>query len=156
MNQSANSLTTSHAAPCKSGAKVVECDQTSVSTTFIMSHREEVRRPLQRPFRFLLQVRYNNGNRIGCSISAVFARRRGLGIPSLPRLARSKWQTFCTSAARRNTKGGPGNGPTLLPMNGSLALRRAAYLLPGVLFSAHARCCTSSCPVSFAASLYLP
>jgi hypothetical protein len=36
MEQSANSFTTSHAAPCKSGAKVVECDQTSVLATFIM------------------------------------------------------------------------------------------------------------------------
>ena len=49
MEQSANSLTTSHAAPCKSGAKVVECDQTSVLATFIMLPREEVRRPLLRP-----------------------------------------------------------------------------------------------------------
>jgi len=90
MEQSANSLTTSHAAPCKSGAKVVECDQTSVLATFIMLLREEVRRSLPRQFTFLLQVRYNNGNRIGCSIGAVFARRRGLGIPSLPRLMRSR------------------------------------------------------------------
>jgi hypothetical protein len=29
---------------------------------------------------FLLQVRYNNGNRIDCSCGAVFARWRGLGI----------------------------------------------------------------------------
>src|ERR1700731_844894 len=37
----ANSLTASHAAPCESGPKVVECDQTPVLATFIMQHREE-------------------------------------------------------------------------------------------------------------------
>src|SRR4029077_9448065 len=49
MNQRADSITSSHAAPSKSGAKVVECDQTSVFATFIMLHRGELRRPLQRP-----------------------------------------------------------------------------------------------------------
>ena len=112
MKQSANLFTTSHGTPCKSGAKVVECDHTSVLATFIMLHREEVRRPLQRPVQPpLTQVRYNNGNRIGCSIGAVFARRRGLGIPSLPRLARSQWQNVCTSAARTNKKGGWATAP---------------------------------------------
>jgi hypothetical protein len=49
---------------------------------------EEMRWPLQRSVQLpLIQVRYNNGNRIDCSCGAVFARWRGLGILSLAQLA---------------------------------------------------------------------
>jgi hypothetical protein len=51
--------------------------------------RKEVRRPLQRPVSFLLQVRLQHGNRIDCSCGVVPARWRGLGILSLARLART-------------------------------------------------------------------
>jgi len=108
-HQSANSLTASHTAPCESGPKVVECDQTPVLATFIMLHREEVRRPLttviEASSASSYKMRHNDGNRIGCSVGAVFARRRGLGLSTLPRLARSKWQNVCASAARTDKKG---------------------------------------------------
>jgi uncharacterized protein YjbJ (UPF0337 family) len=51
--------------------------------------RKEVRRPLQRPVSFLLQVRLQHGNRIDCSCGVVPARWRGLGILSLARVART-------------------------------------------------------------------
>src|ERR1035438_2517329 len=47
---------------------------------------EEVRRPLQRPVSFLLTSEVQHVNHIDRSSGAVFARWRGLGILSLPRL----------------------------------------------------------------------
>jgi len=49
---------------------------------------EEVRRPLHRPVSFLFTSEVQHVNHIDRSFGAVFARRRGLGILSLARLAR--------------------------------------------------------------------
>src|ERR1022692_563443 len=51
---------------------------------------EEVRRPLQRPVSFLLTSEVQHVNHIDRSFGAVFARWRGLGILSLPRLGRTR------------------------------------------------------------------
>src|ERR1039457_1158946 len=68
---------------------VVECDQTSFSATSMMPLSEEARRPLQRQVQLPLTDEVQHGNRIDCARSAVFARRRRLGIFSLAHLARS-------------------------------------------------------------------
>jgi hypothetical protein len=69
-------------------SKVVQCDQTSPLATSMMLCSEEVRRPFQRPVSFLPTSEVQRVNHIDRSFGAVFARWRGLGILSLPRLAR--------------------------------------------------------------------
>ena len=70
--------------------KVVQCDQTSPFADSMMLRSEEVRRPLQRPVSFLLTSEVQHVNHIDRSFGAVFARWRGLGILSLPRLGRTR------------------------------------------------------------------
>ena len=70
--------------------KVVQCDQTSPFADSMMLSSEEVRRPLQRPVSFLLTSEVQHVNHIDRSFGAVFARWRGLGILSLPRLGRTR------------------------------------------------------------------
>jgi hypothetical protein len=69
---------------------VVQCDQTSPFADSMMLSSEEVRRPLQRPVSFLLTSEVQHVNHIDRSFGAVFARWRGLGILSLPRLGRTR------------------------------------------------------------------
>jgi len=69
--------------------KVAQFDQTSVLATSIMWRSEEVRRPVTKPVQLPLTSEVQHGNRIDCSIGAVFARWWGLGILSLG-LARSQ------------------------------------------------------------------
>ena len=76
--------------------KVVQSDRTSVLATSIMLHREEVGRPLQRPVQLPLTSEVQNGNLIDRSFGGVFARWRGLGIPSLAQLARSQDERVTT------------------------------------------------------------
>src|SRR5208282_175359 len=60
------------------------------SSLLYLLHSEEVGRPLQRPVQLPLTSEVQHGNRIDCSLGAVFARWRRLGILSLARLARSR------------------------------------------------------------------
>jgi hypothetical protein len=69
---------------------VVQCDQTSFLATSMMSLSEEAGRLLQRQVHLPLTDEVQHGNRIDYSRSAVFARRRRVGILSLARLAQSQ------------------------------------------------------------------
>jgi hypothetical protein len=86
----ANLFTIQDDARTNRALKVVQCAQTRVLATYTMSCSEEMDGRYKGQSSFLLQVRYNNGNRIDCSFSAIFARWRGLGILSLARLGRTR------------------------------------------------------------------
>jgi hypothetical protein len=67
---------------------VFQRDQTSVWTTLSIICREEVGQSLQGQVRFVLRVRLQHGNYRNCSIGALSARRRGLGIFAVAALTR--------------------------------------------------------------------
>ena len=77
--------------------EVSQFDQTFDLAASMIVNSKEASRTLERS-RFLLQVRLQNGNRIGCSRGAVFNRWRGLGIFSLARLDRPVRTNACPAA----------------------------------------------------------
>lgn len=67
---------------------VLKSDQTSVWATLRIMRKEEVGQSLQGRVRFVLRVRLQHGNYRDCSIGALSARRRGLGIFAVAALTR--------------------------------------------------------------------
>ena len=67
---------------------VLKSDQTSVWATLRIMRKEEVGQSLQGRVRFVLRVRLQHGNYRDCSIGALSARRRGLGIFTVAALTR--------------------------------------------------------------------
>ena len=93
---------------------MIQSDQTSVWATLRIMCREEVGRSLQGQVRFVLRVRLQHGNYRDCSIGALSARRRGLGIFAVAALTRLlDKHVYAPIAPVRGTHGGKSTSNSL-------------------------------------------